>query len=235
MLLEQAQRHYRGEAGRRYQQYKRGIPDSALPWVARLRAEKISPFVRSTDVVLEYGVGLGWNLAGLKCRRKIGFDVADFLEPSVRALGIEYMAETKSIADGTMDVVLCHHTLEHVLDPPAVLGEIRRLLAPAGKLLLFVPLEREGKYNRFIPGEPNHHLYSWNTQTLGNLVQELGFEVAEAGAGEFGYSRFAAVWASKLRLGENGFRCLRRLLHVVKPACEVRIVAVKPSVAPSPP
>ena len=228
MLPEPAQRHYQGEAGRRYQQHKRGIPGSALPWVARLRAEKLSPFVRSADAVLEYGVGLGWNLAALKCRRKIGFDVADFLEPSVRALGIEDVADTKSLADGTMDVVLCHHTLEHVPDPAAVLGEIRRLLAPAGKLLLFVPLEREAKYNRFIPGEPNHHLYSWNTQTLGNLVREIGFDVAEAGTGEFGYTRFAAVWASRLRLGENGFRCLRRLLHILKPAREVRIIAVKP-------
>jgi SAM-dependent methyltransferase len=228
MLLEQAQRHYGGEAGRRYQQHKRGIPDAALAWVARLRAEKLSSSIRPTDIVLEYGVGLGWNLAALPCRRKIGFDVADFLEPSVRALGIEYIADTKTIADGAMDVVLCHHTLEHVPDPPAVLREIRRLLAPAGKLLLFVPLERGAKYNRFIPDEPNHHLYSWNTQTLGNLVRELGFDVAEAGVGEFGYSRFAAVWASKLRLGENGFRCLRRLLHIVKPAREVRLIAVKP-------
>jgi SAM-dependent methyltransferase len=229
MLLEQAQRHYQGEAGRRYQQYKRGVPGSAVAWVARLRAEKLSPSIRPTDVVLEYGVGLGWNLAALECRRKIGFDVADFLEPSVRALGIEYIAETKSVPDGTVDVVLCHHTLEHVPDPPIVLGEIRRVLAPAGKLLLFTPLEREAKYSRYIPDEPNHHLYSWNTQSLGNLVRELGFEVAEAGTGEFGYSRFAAVWAAKLRLGENGFRCLRRLLHLVKPACEVRIIAVKPS------
>lgn len=228
MLPEQAQRHYHGEAGRRYQQQKRGIPDSAIGWVARLRAEKLSPFIRPTDVVLEYGVGQGWNLAALRCRRKIGFDVADFLEPSVRALGIEYIAETKSIADGTMDVVVCHHTLEHVTDPPAVLREIHRLLAPGGKLLLFVPLEREAKYNEFIPGEPNHHLYSWNTQTLGNLVREHGFDIAEAGAGEFGYSRFAAVWASKLRLGEGGFRFLRRLLHSLKPAREVRIIAVKP-------
>jgi SAM-dependent methyltransferase len=227
MLLEQAQRHYQGEAGRRYQQHKRGIPDSAVAWVARLRAEKLSPFIRSSDVVLEYGVGLGWNLAALQCRRKIGFDVGDFLEPSIRALGIEYMSDTKSMADGTMDVVVCHHTLEHVPYPPGVLAEIRRLLAPSGKLLLFVPLEWEAKYHHFIPDEPNHHLYSWNTQTLGNLVRESGFDVAEAGTGEFGYSRFAAVWASKLRMGENGFRFLRRLLHIVKPIREVRIIAVK--------
>src|SRR5580698_10533510 len=100
MLVENAQRHYQGEAGRRYQEGKRGIPDSATAWVARLRAEKMARFIRPTDRVLEYGVGLGWNLAALPCQRKIGFDVADFLEPSVRALGIEYIAETKTIADG---------------------------------------------------------------------------------------------------------------------------------------
>jgi SAM-dependent methyltransferase len=195
--------------------------------VARLRAEKLAPFVRPTDTVLEYGVGQGWNLAALPCRRKIGFDVADFLEPSIRAQGIEFVGHTKAIADGAIDVVLCHHTLEHVLDPVAVLREIRRLLASAGKLLLFVPLERGAKYRRFTPDEPNHHLYSWNTQTLGNLVRELGFEIVQAGSGEFGYSRFAAVWASKLHLGETGFRALRRLLHLVKPSREVRIIAVK--------
>ena len=229
MLLQPAQRHYQGDAGRRYQQLKRGIPDSALPWIARLRAEKLAPSVRPGDVVLEYGVGLGWNLAALQCRRKIGFDVADFLEPSVRALGIEYIADTKQIADATADVVLCHHTLEHVPDPAAALAEMRRLLAPGGKLLLFAPLERGRKYNRFDPKEPNHHLYSWNTQTLGNLVREIGFDIAEAGTGQFGYSRFAAVWAAKLRLGETGFRCLRRLLHLLNPSREVRIVASKPS------
>jgi SAM-dependent methyltransferase len=229
MLLQPAQRHYQGDAGRRYQQLKRGIPDSALPWIARLRAEKLAPSVRPGDVVLEYGVGLGWNLAALQCRRKIGFDVADFLEPSVRALGIEYIADTKQIADATADVVLCHHTLEHVPDPAAALAEMRRLLAPGGKLLLFVPLECGRKYNRFDPKEPNHHLYSWNTQTLGNLVREIGFDIAEARTGEFGYSRFAAVWAAKLRLGESGFRCLRRLLHLIKPSREVRIIASKPS------
>jgi len=227
MLLESAQRHYQGEAGRRYQQDKRGIPEPAVAWVARLRAEKLAPFIRPSDTVLEYGVGLGWNMAALTCRRKLGFDVADFLESALTAQGIEPVADTKTLTDGAVDVVLCHHTLEHVLDPPAVLQEIRRLLAPGGRLLLFVPFEREGRYRRFDPQEPNHHLYSWNAQTLGNLAQELGFRVEKAGCGEFGYSRFAAVWACKLHAGETGFRAIRRLLHILKPGREVRLIAVK--------
>jgi SAM-dependent methyltransferase len=227
MVVEQAQRHYQGEAGRRYQEGKRAIPEAAIGWVARLRAEKLAPYVQPTDTVLEYGVGLGWNLAELPCRRKIGFDVGDFLEEAVRNLGIEFINDTKTVPDGSIDVVLCHHTLEHVIDPPGVLAELRRLVAPGGKVLLYVPFEREAKYSRFDPAEPNHHLYSWNAQTLGNLVRELGFDIKEAGCGDFGYSRFAAVLAVKLKLGEQGFRAIRVLLHLLKPMREVRIIAVK--------
>jgi len=228
MPTEQAQRHYRGDAGRRYHESKRGLPPQAIPWVAALRARKFAPLIRADDVVLEYGAGAGWNLAALRCRRKIGHDVADFLEPSLRALGIEFVADTKALPDAVADVVICHHTLEHVLHPPDVLEEIRRLLKPGGRLPLYVPLESWGAGKHFDPAEPNHHLYSWNVQTLGNLVQEAGFQVSEAGIGEFGYSRFSAVWAVKLHLGQTGFRCLRRLLHLIRPAYEVRILALKP-------
>jgi SAM-dependent methyltransferase len=228
MLTEQAQRHYRGDAGRRYQELKRGLPEQAIPWVAALRARKFAPLIGANDVVLEYGVGGGWNLAALPCRRKIGFDVADFLEPSLRELGIDFVADTKVLADALADVVICHHTLEHVLHPPDVLEEIRRLLKPAGRLLLYVPFEREGRYEHFHSAEPNHHLYSWNVQTLGNLVEEAGFQVSSAGIGEFGYSRFAAAWAAKLRLGETGFRAVRQILHVIRAGYEVRLIAIKP-------
>jgi len=233
MLTEQAERHYRGDAGRRYQEFKRGLPEQAIPWVAALRARKFAPLIGAGDVVLEYGVGSGWNLAALACRRKIGFDIADFLETSLRALGIEFVAETKVLPDAVADVVICHHTLEHVLHPLDVLEEIRRLLKPAGRLLLHVPFEREGRYEKFNPGEPNHHLYSWNLQTLGNLVTEVGFQVSQAGIGEFGYSRFAAAWAAKLHLGETGFRAVRRILHGIRPAFEVRLIAIKPGATSS--
>jgi SAM-dependent methyltransferase len=224
--LDQVQRHYTGEAGRRYSEIKRGIPDEAISWVARLRARKFAGLIGEGAVVFEYGVGNGWNLAALKCRRKIGFDVAEGVEAAVRALGIDFVADPKVVPDAVADVVLCHHTLEHLLHPPAALAEMRRLLKPQGRLLLYVPLEREGRYERFRRHEPNHHLYSWNAQTLGNLVEESGFKVIEAGVGEFGYSRFAAVWSAKLGLGETGFRLARRLLHTIKPAFETRVVAV---------
>lgn len=218
-------RHYQGESGRAYHEGKRGLPEAAFPWVARLRAEKFREHIKPTDVIFEFGVGAGWNLAELPAARRIGFDVADFLESTVRSRGIEFLASLDQLADHSVDVVLCHHALEHVTAPHETLLAIRRLLRPDGKLLLHVPFERERRYRHFNRAEPNHHLYSWNVQTLGNLVEEAGFAVHSAGLGLFGYDRFAAVQALKLRLGEPGFRLIRRAIHLVKPAWEVRVTA----------
>lgn len=235
MPKDNVSRNYAGEAGRNYHESKRAIPAAAYSWVARLRSEKIAPHVTKQDVVLEYGAGYGWNLAELKCHRKIGFDVAEFLGEGLRAHGIESVQETGSLPGASIDLVLCHHTLEHALDPPGLLTEIHRLLREDGKLLLFVPFEKEHRYRSFNPAEPNHHLYSWNVQTLGNLVRALGFTLVEGRVGRFGYDRFAATWSDRFHLGEAGFRWLRNALHLLRPACEVRVIAVKPKPEPAAP
>jgi len=220
-----AEQHYRDATGRRYHGVKRALPAEALPWVARLRAEKFSPFVRPSDTVFEFGVGAGWNLRELSCARKIGCDVASFLEADLRSAGIEFHSSTDPLPDAVANVVICHHALEHVLEPARVLVSLQRLLKPSGLLLLHVPLETRRKHRRYEPMEPNHHLYSWNVQTLGALVAECGWRVESAGVGRFGYDRFAGAWAQRLKLGEGGFRLLRGLMHAVRPEREVRVVA----------
>lgn len=219
--------HYVGDAGQRYHGGKRSAPEAAIPWIARLRAKKFSPHIKSSDHVFELGVGSGWNLAQLHCARRVGQDVSIFLAPIVEKLSVEFVAQSACLADATFEIVICHHTLEHVLQPPDVLRELRRLLRPSGKLLLFVPHEKERNFQRYRPSEPNHHLYSWNVQTLGNLLDETGFKLSEGGMGRFGYDRFAAAWATRLKLGEMGFRLIRTLAHCARPLWEVRIVAVK--------
>jgi SAM-dependent methyltransferase len=217
--------HYRGEQGRRYHAGKRGMPEEANAWIARLRAVKFLPHVNPGDVVLEYGVGTGWNLASLPCRRRLGHDVATFLAPTLEAQGIEFVPNTASLETETIDIVICHHTLEHVRAPAVVLTEIRRLLRLDGTLWLSVPFEKESRYRRFNPAEPNRHLYSWNVQTLGNLVEECGFTLTEISLGRFGYDRFAAVHACRWRLGEPGYRLIRAMLHLARPGLEVRALA----------
>lgn len=227
MPEDKTRQRYQGSEGMRYHQGKRAIPEAAFYWVARLRAEKLAPHLRPGDTVLEYGVGLGWNLAALQCGRRIGFDVGEFLGSTVRQHGIEFITDVKSQADASVDAVICHHTLEHTWHPGNVLADIRRLLKPGGRLLLFVPFEKERRFRKFNPAEANHHVYSWNAQTLGNLVHDAGYRVRIARIAPFGQERFAANWAFRFGLGEGGFRALRWVANFLKHEREVRVIAEK--------
>ena len=220
-----AERHYAGENAAQYHEKKRGIPEAAVGWVARLRAEKLQPHIGPADVVFEFGAGYGWNLMELRCGRKVAYDIAELERPGAGIEWVRELSQLNELRDGFADVVICHHALEHVIHPPETLGIIRRLLKEKGKLLLFVPFEKEGRYRRYDSQEPNHHLYSWNAQTLGNLVSECGYVVESVEVGRFGYDRFAAKMALRWKLGEPGFRFIRGAAHVLFPAAEVRLVA----------
>ena len=224
-LEDKVKQRYTGERGKAYHETKRFIPDVAYRWVARLRAEKVVGHVSEDDTVLEYGVGTGWNLAELPCKKRLGYDLSEHLQSVLESHHIEFVKDISTIGDASINVVICHHALEHTADPPRVLEQIRRILCANGRLLLFVPYEKERRYRYYDPDEPNHHLYSWNVQTLGNLVKDTGFSVMQAKVGRFGYDRFAAVWAVRLGLGEFGFRFIRGAVHLIRPAFEVRIVA----------
>jgi hypothetical protein len=93
---------------------------------------------------------------------------------------------------------------------------------------LAVPFETERRLRRYRPKEPNHHLFSWNPQTLGNLVADSGFVIQDARLRVYGYDRWAARWAVRLRLGERGFRTLRWWLRFLRPLREVVVVARVP-------
>ena len=226
-VADASEQHYRGDAGRRYQQEKRGVPERAIPWVAKLRAEKFQPLIKPTDVVVEFGVGQGWNLAQLRCAKRIGTDLEDFLPADLKLSGVEFVRDSTSLPNESADVVICHHVLEHVENPPEMLREAKRILKAGGYLLLYVPFEKEHRYRRYDPNEPNYHLYSWNVQTLSNLASSQGFQIEKAILGEFGFDRFASKWALQLGMGESGFRLIRQFAHLLRSGREVRLIARK--------
>jgi len=218
---------YQGASGREYHDGKRALRSEALGWVMALRAGKFQRHVRSADVVFELGVGAGWNLGRLRCARRIGCDTAEFLDERLPALGIEFVGEFSAVPVATVDVAICHHTLEHLLEPAEALKQLARILKPQGKLLLHVPWERERRYGHYRPDEPNHHLHTWNAQNLGNLVAILDFRIETVSVRGYGYDRVAANLAVRLRLGERGFRLIRACLVVLRPLREVELVGVR--------
>jgi SAM-dependent methyltransferase len=227
MKNEECAGFYRGESGWAYHEGKRWLDPAAFEWVCRLRAEKFRPWVLPSDVVFEFGLGSGWNLVRLPCARRIGCDVADFLAGRLEALGVEFHLDSQEVPDATADVAICHQTLEHLLEPPAALRELARILKPAGRLIVHVPWEIEFRYRHFRRDDPNRHFYHWNAQNLGNLASALGWRVECVHVRRYGYDRFAANLAARWHLGEAGFRLIRRLLVTVRPLREVELIALK--------
>jgi SAM-dependent methyltransferase len=216
---------YQGPSGAKYHDIKRALRPQALPWVMALRAEKFQKHVRDDDVVFEFGVGAGWNLGRLRCSRRIGCDVADRTSERIATLKIEFLHSLAHVDAGTIDIVICHHALEHLLHPAQTLMELKKILKPQGKVILHVPWERERKYARFDAKDPNHHLYTWNAQDLGNLISVLGYQVISIRVRRYGYDRLAANLALQLRVGETGFRLMRLFMISLRPLREVELIA----------
>lgn len=225
MIQKLSTDHYRSEPGREYYRIFQQVSENVYRWISRNRAKKLMPHITDRDVVLEYGIGSGWNMAGLNCAHKMGFDINAHVEPDVTAHGIEFIKDTASISRDSVDVIIRHHVLEHVPSPFDTLIELRRMLKPDGTLLLFVPYEIKRCNRRYIVGEPNHHIFSWTPQTIGNLVNDCQFDVQTVRLASYGYDRAAAVRADKYNFGEMGYRSLKMLASVVVPIKEIRLVA----------
>ena len=92
-------------------------------------------------------------------------------------------------------------------------------------MLIFVPFETRRRYRRFESGDPNHHLFSWNAQSLGNLLSRTGLVLEDLAVGPFGYERRLAPLARfGAPLYHLGLRALRRL----RPEDELRARLTRP-------
>jgi SAM-dependent methyltransferase len=215
---------YTGDRGKEYHTAIHSNDPYVQQVVARQRLHKFQPFVKSDDTVLEFGVGMGWNLRYLNCQRRVGYDVSDIGYEICKDAGIEFTTDLASLSRGQFSLVICHHVLEHVPDPVGVLEQIWGLLAPEGRLILCVPFESHYRFRHFSPGDPNRHLFSWNILTLGNLVTSVNFSVDSAKIIPSGYEqRLAFLARYGFPLYHLGLAMLRRLM----PVEEIFLVALK--------
>jgi SAM-dependent methyltransferase len=150
-------------------------------------------FVRSlapAGPVLDLGCGDGRLSAELGAAELTLADVSPVvLERAGRrlpgALVVELTPDAPlPLADGEFELVLCAETLEHVRDVQLLLSELRRVLAPGGRLAITTPargrstalgLLARGFESGFDPLSP--HIRFFTRRSLAALLDELGFEV----------------------------------------------------------
>lgn len=130
----------------------------------------------ATGLLMNHVRRNGWEVRGVEiCRESAEYGARNFgLDIFIGTL------EEAAFAGAFFDVVHLSHVIEHVTDPRALLGEIRRILKPTGHLVLTTP-NIDGLQSRVARATwrsaiPDH-VYLFSKRTMGRLLCALRYRV----------------------------------------------------------
>lgn len=134
--------------------------------------------------ILDFGCGAGQLLQALYYygfRNLTGADAfieSDILYPN----GVCVYKRRLSEIDPFFDLVMLHHSFEHLPDPLESLREIYRLLPPGKFCLIRIPVKAFAweKYGvNWVQLDPPRHLFLYTERSFRFLAEKAGFEVAK--------------------------------------------------------
>lgn len=164
------------------------LPHLHPGWKAELHHRAMHLRVRPGGRLLEVGCGtgelldgargLGWTVTG------VDFDPAAVAVARRRGLDVrEGDLAAQRFPDGAFDAVAMFHVFEHVPDPPALLAECRRILAPGGRLVVATPNPRSRGRRRFGEAwmglDPPRHLHLYPPGVLRREAERAGFRTVD--------------------------------------------------------
>src|SRR3954447_25681829 len=129
--------------------------------------------------ILDVGCGTGANLLMLsKYGDAEGVDVSEDALAFCRERGLENVklgaAEELPYDDGTFDLVTALDVVEHLDDDLAGLREMRRVLRPGGRVLLFVPTFM---FLWGLQDDVSNHRRRYRLPELQRVLEQAGFEI----------------------------------------------------------
>jgi len=132
-----------------------------------------------TPRILDVGCGTGANLLMLsKYGDAEGVDISEDALEFCRERGLNNVklgaGEDLPYEDGTFDLVTALDVVEHMDDDLAGLKEMRRVLRPGGRVLLFVPTFM---FLWGLQDDVSHHRRRYRLPELRRVLEEAGFEI----------------------------------------------------------
>jgi len=135
-------------------------------WMADVAAPAAS------GVLLDYGCG-GQPYRELFSRFVAQYIGADVAPAAGIKLDLLFQAgEPLGLPDQSVDTILSSQVLEHVPDPQAYVAECKRLLRPAGKLIISVPMQ-------FRQHEKPYDYHRFTRFGLERLLQQEGLKILD--------------------------------------------------------
>ena len=131
--------------------------------------------------VLDVGCGAGHLLRNLRSaglHKVLGID--PFVEHDITVDGTR-LVQKGNLEDvtGPFDLVMFHHSFEHMPDPVATLQQAHRLIAPGGHCIVRVPLVSSRAWRKYgvnwVQLDAPRHFYLHSAGSLQGLAQRTGF------------------------------------------------------------
>ena len=170
-----------------YEELWERLPDVLAPPDLATRRACLLAEARRGDRALDLGCGVGdfaAELAGAGAE-VVGIEVAEAAVARARArhpdldFRVAPVDGPLPLPDGSFDLVWASEVIEHIADTARWLSEVRRVLAPGGRLLITTPSHGRlrlavGGIERF--SEPlGDHLHLYSRRSLRTLLNEFGF------------------------------------------------------------
>jgi SAM-dependent methyltransferase len=120
----------------------------------------------------------GWEVTGLEPDRAVG----SYARTAYGLNIVQGVLPNPLLKEGSFDVVVLQHVIEHMSDPAANLREIRRLLRPGGVFVVETPRFNSllfkilGRRERSIQNCPGH-IFFFTEKTLRGSLERNGFKV----------------------------------------------------------
>ncbi len=156
--------------------------------------------------ILDVGCGTGANLEMLaRFGEAEGVDISADALAFCHARGIERVrqgaAEQLPFEDGSFDLVTALDVVEHLDDDAAGLSEMRRVLRPDGRALLFVPAFM---FLWGVQDDISHHRRRYRLPQLLQTVRAAGFEIERATYANITF--FAPILLGRALMRATGLR-----------------------------
>ena len=133
--------------------------------------------------ILDIGAGTGERVIEMI---GAGFTAVSGMEPFIDSdihlqNGGVIFKSTLADLQGEWDLVMSHHSFEHMPDPLLALGNMRRLLRPGGVAMIRIPLAGTYAWRRYrtksVQFDAPRHLTLHTERSISILAQRVGFSV----------------------------------------------------------
>ncbi len=170
------------------------------------------------DRILDVGCGSGANL--LNRLSRLGFKNLVGSDPFIAgdilsSFGVPVLQRDLPDMEGPFDIIMFHHSLEHVPEPVTTLTRTRELLRPGGRCIIRIPTPSSEAFQiygaNWVNLDPPRHLVLISREGMNVLAGRCGFVVEESFDDSMVYQFLASeLYARDVPLVEQNKAALRQ-------------------------